>query len=487
MVTATPSLPTRRRTRPVAERRRPVIAEVVNDTHSALNPTRIARRFEPRSADEVAAVVRLAQRAGEPLAIAGGRHAMGGQQFLQDGWLLDLRRLRGFRGLDVERGRLEAEAGICWPALMRDYLVPQAGAPRPWGLRQKQTGADRLTLGGAVAANIHGRVLQGGPFVQDVESLEVVDAAGELRRCSRTVDAELFRHVVGGYGLFGVVTAAELRLVPRVQVERVVTLGTIDELADAMQARIDAGYLYGDFQFATFPGDDDFLRTGVLSCYRPVPDPRPIPHDQRRLSQRHWNELLELAHTDKRRAFEVFTSFYLATSGQRYYSDTHQLNLYLEDYHGPLDRRLGACVRGSEMITELYVPRERLTGFMDGVRRDFRDHATDVIYGTIRLIDADTESALPWARASWACVIFNLHVDHRPEDFRLAREAFRRLIDRALEQGGSYYLTYHAFAQADQLLRAHPGIRDFLAAKARLDPQRRFQSDWYRHLGALLP
>jgi FAD/FMN-containing dehydrogenase len=486
MITASPPSPTRRRPRPATGRRRPAIAEVANDTHSALNPTRIARRFEPRSADEVADVVRMARRAGEPLAIAGGRHAMGGQQFLQDGWLLDLRHLRGFRSLDVRQGRLEAEAGICWPELMRHYLVPQAGATVQWGLRQKQTGADRLTLGGAIAANIHGRVLQGGPFVQDIESLEVVDAAGELRRCSRTADAELFRHVVGGYGLFGVVTAAELRLVPRVQVERVVTLGTIDELADAMQARIRAGYLYGDFQFATWPGNEDFLRTGVLSCYRPVRDPRPIPHGQRRLSQRNWNQLLELAHTDKQRAFEVFTAFYLATSGQRYYSDTHQLNLYLEDYHGPLDHRLGACVRGSEMITELYVPRDRLAAFMGGVRSDFRDHATNVIYGTIRLIDADMESALPWARASWACVIFNLHVDHRPEDIGLAGEAFRRLIDRALDQGGSYYLTYHAFARAEQLLRAHPGVRDFLEAKARLDPQERFQSDWYRHLRTLL-
>ena len=486
MVTAHPLSPARPRRGNASGRRRHSGTEVANDTHSALNPTRIARRFQPRSAAEVAEVVRLAHAAGEPLAIAGGRHAMGGQQFLTDGWLLDLRQLRGFRCLDVERGLLQAEAGILWPDLIRDYLVLQSGTAAPWGLRQKQTGADRLTLGGAVAANIHGRVLQGGPFVQDIESLEVVDAQGELRHCSRSENAELFRHVVGGYGLFGVVTAAELRLVPRIQIERVVCLGVIDELAERFQERLAAGYLYGDFQFATWPGNDDFLRTGVLSCYRPVHDPRPIPPDQRRLSQHNWNHLLELAHTDKRRAFEVFTEFYLATCGQRYYSDTHQLNLYLEDYHGPLDRRLGACVRGSEMITELYVPRDRLAIFMDAVRRDCRSHATNVIYGTIRLIDADRESALPWARSSWACVIFNLHIDHRPEDVERAAADFRRLIDHALEQGGSYFLTYHHFARPEQVLAAHPGIREFLKTKERLDPEGRFQSDWYRHIGRQL-
>ena len=117
-----------------------------------------------------------------------------------------------------------------------------------------------------------------------------------------------------------------------------------------------------------------------------------------------------------------------------------------------LDRRLGACVRGSEMITELYVPRERLAAFMEAVRADFRAHQANLIYGTIRLIEADTESALPWARSSWACVIFNLHIDHTPEDIERAGHAFRRLIDQALHQGGSYYLTYHHFARADQLL-----------------------------------
>ncbi len=50
---------------------------------------------------------------------------------------------------------------------------------------------------------------------------------------------------------------------------------------------------------------------------------------------------------------------------------------------------------------------------MDDVRRDFRAHDVDFIYGTIRLIEAERETALPWAREDWACVIFNLHIDHR--------------------------------------------------------------------------
>ena len=195
-----------------------------------------------------------------------------------------------------------------------------------------------------------------------------------------------------------------------------------------------------------------------------------------------WNRLLELAHRDKQRAFKEFSAFYLGTSGQLYWSDTHQLNLYLESYHSSLDERLGAHTSGGEMITEISVPRSHLAAFMRHVRQDFLKHPVDLIYGTIRLIEPDRESALPWARDSYACVIFNLHVDHHPQEVFKAEAAFVRLIDLAIAHRGTYYLTYHRFARPDQLLTCHPTLRSFIATKQRLDPDGIFQSDWYHHL-----
>ncbi len=454
----------------------------VNDIHSGMNSTSVSRIFEPRSVDDVVRTVRRCRSEARPLAVAGGRHAMGGQQFLSAGALLDTRRLNRIRSYDDERGLLEVEAGIQWPDVIRAYLTRPGGIQSRWGIRQKQTGADRLTIGGAVAANIHGRGLTSPPFIGDLESLEVVTADGEIVTCSRRQLPQLFRHVVGGYGLYGVVTAATLRLAPRVQVVREVELLEIDDLIGRLAERVRAGALYGDFQFAIDPLSRDFLRTGILSCYLPTGESKPLPARQRRLSQRDWNRLLEMAHRDKSRAFDQFSGFYLSTSGQRYWSDTHQLNIYLESYHAALDERLGCELHGGEMITELYVPRDRLPAFMDDVRRDLLRHPADLIYGTIRLIEPDTESALPWAREAYACVIFNLHVDHQAAAIEDARTAFIRLIDHAVAHRGSYYLTYHRFARPDQLLACHPQIREWLAEKDRMDPGRLFQSDWYRHL-----
>jgi FAD/FMN-containing dehydrogenase len=453
----------------------------VNDVHSGLNRTAVSQILEPHTTQDVMRAVCRTRSQGRSIAIAGGRHAMGGQQFLDGGTLLDMRKLNGVRRFDEQRGLLEVEAGIQWPDIIRAYLTRPGGMHSRWGIRQKQTGADRLTIGGAVAANIHGRGLTARPFVEDLESLEVVTADGEVVTCSREANAELFRHVIGGYGLFGVVTAATLRLSERCQVERVVTLCEVDGLMETLQAQIKRGALYGDFQFAIDADSRNFLRTGILSSYVPTGERTTIPARQRRLSQSDWNRLIELAHRDKTRAFDEFSSFYLATSGQRYWSDTHQLNLYLESYHNALDERLGG-IHGGEVITELYVPRERLSAFMHDVRLDFLRHPIDLIYGTIRLIEQDTQSALPWARAPYACVIFNLHVDHHPDAIVDAEQAFIRLIDHAIAHRGSYYLTYHRFARRDQLMTCHPGLHEWLGSKERLDPDGLFQSDWYRHL-----
>jgi FAD/FMN-containing dehydrogenase len=458
---------------------------LVNDIHSRLNETRVRRVVEVGSVEAVSAAVKGARAQGLAVSVAGGGHAMGGQQFGRDTVLLDTRPLSRILHFDAAAGLLEAEAGILWPALIDGYLALQEGSSQPWGIAQKQTGADRLSLGGTLSANGHGRGLTLAPLIADVESLVLVDAAGEVRRCSRTENADWLRRVAGGYGLFGVVTSITLRLTPRRKLERVVEVRRMDGLMDAFAGRIRDGFLYGDFQFSIDPASDGFLDEGVFSCYRPVDPATPIPEAQRELSDGDWLLLLWLAHDDKAAAFRRYAEHYLATNGQIYWSDTHQLSPYFNGYHGAIDARRSGP-RGSEMITEIYVPRPLLADFMAAAAEDFRRHGTEVIYGTVRLIERDAESFLAWAREPWACIVFNLCVEHTPAGIERAAAAFRRLIDRARERGGSYFLTYHRWATREQAEACHPRLREFLREKRERDPDEVFQSDWYRHYRDLL-
>ena len=457
----------------------------VNDVHSRLNEVKVSRIVGVESLQAVVEAIGQASAEGLPIAIAAGRHAMGGQQFCSEGALLDVSGLDRLRAFDPEAGTATVEAGIQWPALIDALERRQQGQDCPWTIAQKQTGADRLSIGGALAANAHGRGLAMAPFVADVESITLVDARGEVLQCSRVEKPELFSLVSGGYGLFGCVTSVTLRLVRRTAVERVVKIRTIDGLVEAFDDRRADGFLYGDFQFATDEKSDGFLRRGVFSCYRPVSWPGPLPPVALALTRDLWDRLILLAHVDKARAFDEYSRYYMSTSGQLYLSDRHQLADYADGYHERIDTAMNATAPATEMITEVFVPRSRLAEFMSAVADDFRVHRTNIIYGTIRLIERDHDSFMPWATDRWACIIFNLCTVHTPHGIQQSAEAFRRLIDRAIDHGGSFFLTYHRWATREQLEACYPRFGEFLAAKLVYDPDERFQSDWYRHYAPL--
>jgi FAD/FMN-containing dehydrogenase len=459
----------------------------VNDVHSSLNPASVARVAEVSSIEDVRDELVRAQSDRLAVIPAGGRHAMGGQQFVEGGVVLDTRPFHRAISFDQELGLIEVEAGIQWPELVR-YLseAQDASDPDRWTIIQKQSGADRFSLGGTVSANGHGRGLTLAPIVADVTSIDLVDPAGRLRTASRDWDQELFSLAAGGYGLFGVLATVTLRLTRAQVLERVVEIRSVDGLTGALDERIGSGFVFGDFQFSIDERDDGFLRDGVLSCYRPVDPATPIPADQRVLTRKDWGRLLHLAHTDRAAAYHAYTRHYAATSGQLYRSDTLQMADYEDGYHRAIDAARGAAHPSTEMISELYVPRGKLAAFMQAAAGALREARMPVIYGTVRLVERDTDTLLAWAREPWACVIFNLCVEHTPTGIDLAGVAFRGLIDAAIALGGSYFLTYHRWATLDQLLAAHPRFPEFVAAKRRLDPDGLFQSDWYRHYAELL-
>ncbi len=453
---------------------------LVNDVQSRLNPTYVERIISVQSLPQLQLSIQQAANRGQAVSMCGGRHAMGAQQFVTNGILLDTTKLVRVLNFDADDGTIEVEAGIQWPALLKFLLRKQPNQNRIWTFAQKQTGANRFCIGGALGSNIHSRGLNMKPLVSNVESFTLVDASGAVRHCSRKENRELFGLAIGGYGLFGVIYSVKLRLVPRRKLQRIVDFLNVEEVMLAFTHRIDDGFLYGDFQFAIDPATEDFLRRGLLSCYRPVSIETPIAPRQK-LSTRDWMELVYGAHVEPSRAFEEYSKYYRTTSGNIYWSDIHQFSGYLDNFHDEVDRRMHAAHPACEIITEIYVPRQSLSQFMADAREDFRKNRVMIIYGTVRLIERDDETFLAWARESYACVIFNVHTEHTEQGVHHSAEAFRRLIDLAIRYKGSYYLTYHKFGSRQQVEACYHQFAEFLALKRKFDPDERFQSDWYRH------
>ena len=281
---------------------------LVNDVHSQLNPTPVNRVLRPQSAEQLADILRSASQQGRTLSLAGKRHAMGGQQFGTDTDLIDVTSFNKIISLAKHSGIIEVESGTIWPSIIDYCWNEQTDDPKPWGISQKQTGADALTLGGGLAANVHGRGLTMRPLIQDIESFKLIRPDGTEIECSRSSNPELFKLAIGGYGLFGVISTIKLRLVPRTRLKRAVKVIDLDELIPAFEERIEQGYMYGDFQYMTDSTSPDFLKKGVFSCYLPVDSNEKESGSQHReLQIDDWKKLYRLAFTDKGEAFKAYS------------------------------------------------------------------------------------------------------------------------------------------------------------------------------------
>ena len=158
----------------------------------------------PRSADEVARIVRRASVDGVGLAVRGAGHSQGGQSLTDSGAVVDTTCLDGIR--PAGPGLVRAQGGVRWGALV-DALRAEGHLPRVL----PDFGA--LTVGGTLSAGGLGTTSHRyGAQVGQVERLEVVTGTGERVQCSPTRNAGLFDAVRSGQGQFGIITEAWIRL-----------------------------------------------------------------------------------------------------------------------------------------------------------------------------------------------------------------------------------------------------------------------------------
>ena len=474
------SQPTREPT-PERSRRPPLrlgsgrsLAEVV-DVHAGLTPTVVDRAVAVASEAEVADALREAARLRRTVCVSGGRHAMGGQAFRMGGILVDTRALDRVRALDLGRGRVEVEAGVRWDQLRAFLRRAQRGRALHWAVADRPLWSRRGTVGGALSVDAQGLGLGRPPLAADVEALRLVDASGEVRVARRDREPELFHSALGGYGLVGVITAATLRLVPR---RRLRARTEVEPAAGVWVALLEAargGALYGDAVLCCDENDDDaFLRRGVVTSYRPVDPVTPIPPVPQGAGP-------APSPTHGARPFDRIVARRLRLDGRIVRSDSLHMHALPEMDPRRDDEPIGAGHRATEILAELCVPGPVLGSLLDGARALLRGADIDVTRAVVRLVDRDRDALWAWARRPWTCLTLGVRAERSREGLGAATEVLRAAAERAVQLGGTFHPGFHRFASRDLLERAHPGFTAFLEAKRRLDPDERFQSDWYAH------
>lgn len=239
--------------------------------------------FRPSTLEGIKEVFAIARSSGRSIAFRGAGRSYGDAALNAENIILDLTRFRRVLQWDPATGIIRAEAGMSIQQLW-EYTLPDGWWP------PVVPGTMFPTLGGCASMNIHGKNnFRVGTIGEHIMEFEMLLPAGEIVRCSREENPDLFHAAIGGFGMLGCIITVTLRL-KRVysgllNVEAI-NIKSLRHMFEVFEQRIDdADYLVGWID--AFAGGKALGRGEVhdASYLKPGDDPNPaqtlrIEHQQ---------------------------------------------------------------------------------------------------------------------------------------------------------------------------------------------------------------
>jgi len=162
----------------------------------------------PSSAEEIAGVLKAAQVHEVPVTTRGGGLTTEGESVAFGGLLLDMSSMNRVLDVDIKRMTVRTEAGIFWHQLAETL---------------RRDGLDYLSAPLNLTSSVGGTLGVGGIDINSPRlgcsadqciALQVVTPTGEIVECSEDQNADLMDRVLLGYGQFGVIAQATLKIRP---------------------------------------------------------------------------------------------------------------------------------------------------------------------------------------------------------------------------------------------------------------------------------
>jgi decaprenylphospho-beta-D-ribofuranose 2-oxidase len=379
----------------------------------------------------------------------------------------------GLLDVDLDSATIRVLAGTSLDDLMR-WLVPL-------GLFVPVTPGTRLvTVGGAIAADIHGKNHHvKGSWGDHVTSLRLIDGHGELRDISPESDPELYWATVGGMGLTGIVVDATVQMQPIESSRLVVDTDRTQDL-DEVMALMAEGDNHYDYSVAwidilargssmgrsildrgRFATRDEVLAGGVTDPYAYHPHQLPAVPDLvpsgliNKLFCRAFNEAwYRKAPATRRDALLSIEQFF------------HPLDM-VSDWNRAYGRR-------GFFQWQFLVPDES----SEVVRRALERLSSEGVpsfLAVLKRMGPANPAPLSFPGKGWT-LAFDTAIE--PGLDRL----FDELDEMVVEAGGRIYLAKDSRVRPELVPLMYPRIDEWRAVREKVDPQHRFRSDLARRL-----
>ncbi len=326
-----------------------------------------------------------------------------------------------------------------------------------------------------------------GSLSSTIRSLRVMLADGTVHETSREREPELFRFVIGGYGLLGVVLDVQLDLVDsemyrlRSQVIDYRDFPAVFETAVAGDESVRLSYTH----LSTSP--KSLLEEAIVYTYERVETAEPIPALTSRDTDRVGRLVLNLARTGdlgQRLKWRAQRDLLPKVRGcvqsrndalREAEACMVARNQAMFESLDLLDNRLNQY---TDVLHEYFLPRDQLVSFIDELRAEVGTHDAQLLNASIRVVHQQ-DITLDYAQGDRFSLVLYWSQDVSDDGSADMADLTRRLVGASLDRGGTFYLPYQQHYTPDQVRAAYPELDTFFADKRRYDPDLRFQNSFF--------
>lgn len=382
-----------------------------------------------------------------------------------DGSVILTERLNRILSFDAATGLLVAEPGVTFADLLAVFL--------PRGFRVPASpGTSFVTIGGAVANDIHGKNQHiAGCFGDCIEWLDLLCADGSLQRLSPTRNPALFDATIGGIGLTGIIAAVCIRLVPVLSPALLVRRRRVGGLDEFLQGFEQASAVPFSVGWIDVLASGAALGRGILETAEPAPRGAVAPASPR--ARRMPVDLPGWALNGA--SVRAFNALYWrrAQPEAREVVSNYVQFLYPLDAITDWNRLYGR--RGFHQF-QCVVPREDGAAAVRRLLRIASAGGGASFLAVLKVMGRGGRGLLSFAQPGYSLALDFASGAHTAELFRALEHITR-------DAGGRIYLAKDSMMSRESFAAMYPNIEAFQQMRALIDPQRRFSSSMSRRLG----
>lgn len=411
-------------------------------------------------------VLKYAKENNLKISIAGAKHSMGGHTIYPNGIVLNMLPYKQME-LDASKNILTIGSGALWEDALK-YLDKYG---KSIAIMQAFSS---FSIGGSISVNGHGWQKDVPPISASVISFTLMKENGEIVNCSRQENQELFKLVIGGYGLFGIVLDVKLKVVENESLQYKYIRLSPDNYVNYYKKYIsenpNVNLVFGRLRIS----NKHFLEEATLNFFEKVEGTIPVMQNKKSTeAQRLVFRGSVNSEYGKRLRWDLETGMNKVSKNEIY-----SRNELLNDHVSLIENKDPSS---TDLLQEYFIPERNFNQFITDMKPILRNSRIDLLNITIRGVHQDNDSYLSYARENVFGFVLLFNQKKTDKQETEMKKLTNQLLEVALKNEGTFYLPYRLHINKEKMRKPYPNADKFFQLKLKYDPSELFNNRFYEY------